>query len=76
MPSDQPTHCFQVDVEEQTAYMVGLAQRCAERAAARQAELAQKFLQPLTHAKTVRRASMDAHLGRLERMYHGQKANE
>lgn len=56
--------------------MVSLAQRCAEREAAKQAELEKKFLQPLTHAKKVRKASMEAHLGRLERMYHGQKAAE
>ncbi len=52
--------------------MVELAQRCAKNEAKKQEALERKFLQPLTHAKKIRKASMEKHMEKLERLYHGQ----
>lgn len=65
-----------MDVAAQTEYMVALAQRCADNEVSKQHALEAKFLQPLTQAKKIRKQSMEAHLAKMERLFHGQKAAE
>lgn len=61
-------------MQDQTQYMITLAQRCSEATQKTQDELTQKYLQPLhTAAKHYDKEHMEDYMAQIERLHRGQR---
>lgn len=62
--------------EDKVKAMVALSERCQEIKKGTRAKLAEKYLQPLTHLKKISHDEWDAHLAKIDRLFHGQGVEE
>ena len=65
--------CLQVSSDAQTEYLKALAERCVTKQQQTEEALRRKYLKPLNpNAKKLRKADMEEHLAKVQRLYQGQ----